>query len=211
MACGRMALLAVLFGLSFGGWTHADKLVVFQNGRTLRVQDVRDEGPWLYLTLGKKSEMGVLSRLIIAVNDIDSIEDGKSVPVPNVQSPAGGSGGGQTPVARATATPRGRPLGGRSASAQQGANVPADAQAEAASRARSDALARAAKRASIGRVGLVPARGEGQEQVVVEASSDLGGGTSSSGWRSLLDDKGRGRSTSGTSGTDRQTEEKPKR
>ena len=107
MACGRMALLAVLFGLSFGGWTHADKLVVFQNGRTLRVQDVRDEGPWLYLTLGKKSEMGVLSRLIIAVNDIDSIEDGKSVPVPNVQSPAGGSGGGQTPVARATATPRG--------------------------------------------------------------------------------------------------------
>lgn len=201
MACGRMALLAVLFGLSFSGWAHADKLVVFQNGRTLRVQSVRDEGPWLYLTLGKKSEMGVLSRLIVAVNEIDGIKDGQSASVPNVQSPAGGSGGGQAAGARATATPRGRTAA---------ANVPAGGQAEAASRARSDALARAANRASTGRVGRVPPSGKVQEQPVADSSADLGS-SSSSGWRSLLESSSRGRSSSSDSGTDRQTEEKPKR
>ncbi len=201
MACGRMALLAVLFGLSFSGWVHADKLVVFQNGRTLRVESVRDEGPWLYLTLGKKSEMGVLSRLIVAVNEIDGIEKGQSAAVPNVQSPAGGSGGGQAAGARATATPRGRTA----------ANAPAGGQAEAASRARSDALARAANRASTGRVGRVPPSGKVQEQPVADSSSELGSSSSSSSWRSLLDSGSRGRSSSSDSRTDRQTEENPKR
>jgi hypothetical protein len=206
-----MALLAILFGLSFGGWTHADKLVVFQNGRTLRVQNVRDEGLWLYLTLGKKSEMGVLSRLIVGVSEIDGSGDGKPAPVPNVQSPAGGSGGGQSPGALAAANQRGGSPGGRAASAQQQADVPADAQAEDASRARSDALARAAQRASTGRVGRVPPSGNAQEQPPGDPGSDLGGSSASGGWRSLLENRKRGRSQGRGSGTNPESEENPDR
>jgi len=205
MAYGRKALLAVLFGLFLSGWVYADKLVVFQNGRTLRVQAVRDEGAWLYLTLGERSEMGVLSRLIVTVNDIESLTDGKSVPVPNAQSAAGGPAS----RVRATASQRGRPPGARSGNTLQGGGAPGDAQAEAATRARSDALARAANRASTGRVGRVPPTGKGQEVPAEATGSDLAGGISNGGWRSLLDDSGRGRSTS--SSTAQRTEENPKR
>lgn len=207
MACGRMALLVILFGLFLGDWAHADKLVVFQNGRTLRVVDVRDEGDWLYLTLGKRSEMGVLSRLILAVNDIDSLEDGESSPVPNVQSPAGGPGRGPAAGTRAAATQRGRTAGTR----QGGASVPVNAQTEVASRARSDALARAARRTSTGRVGRVPPSGTALEPSAAGPGADVAGGAASSGWRSLLDNSGRGRGSTRDSGSPRQADEHPRR
>ena len=208
MACGRTVLLVVSLALVSGGWAHADKLVVFQNGRTLRVQDVRDEGPWLYLTLGKKSEMGVLSRLIVAVNDIDG--SGES-PVPNVQSPAGGSGGGQGPAvnARTASTQRGRPANPRGASNQNVTDSPDAKQADAATRARGEALARAASRAASGRVGRVPPKNGEQQDTAVDPSSNLAGETPSNGWRSLLGDKSRGRTGARDSGRDNQKEEKP--
>jgi len=168
---------------------------------------VRDEGPWLYLTLGKKSEMGVLSRLIVAVNEIDG---GGESPVPNVQSPAGGPGGdqGQVGDARTAMNQRGRPANPRLANGQTPDDAGDEDQADSASRARSEALARAAARASSGRVGRVPPSGQAQQEAAAGPSMNLGGEAPSGGWRSLLDARGRGRSKSRNSGGD-DNEEKP--
>ena len=209
MVGGRTILWAVALVLACGSPVHADKLVVFHNGRTLRVENVRDEGQWLFLTLGKKSEMGVLTRLIASVDDIEGEAPAQ---LPNVQSAAGGG----------TTANRGGTVGNRMAGGQrsaagrqppmvQGGAAAAGQQVEA-DRARGDALSRAAARATRGsKLGLIPGStppaGEGE----TPESTDLSTAGTSAGWRSLLDDSRGGRSGRQRDDEPRQDDEDPQR
>ena len=65
----RVAPVALLALALPGPAAHADKLVVFQNGRSIRVAEIRRDGEWTYLGLGRKSEMGVPTNLIASVTE----------------------------------------------------------------------------------------------------------------------------------------------
>jgi len=160
MARGRIIVCAATLALVTAGSAYADKLVVFHNGRTLRVTEVRQEEEWSFLTLGEKGEIGVPDRLIAAVIDV---EGGAPVHLPNVQAAASGGGGGA--AARGVPRPN-RPAGNRRGAAQAtppvkdpsaGGVVDEDARARAA-KARGDALARAASRAGRTRGANPPGR-----------------------------------------------------
>jgi hypothetical protein len=212
LARGRTVLWAVLLGLVLGGQAHADMLVVFQNGRTLRVESVRDEGQWLFLTLGKKSEMGVLARLI---SSVDEIEGEAPAQLPNVVSPAGGSGGasvnrGGTVGSRVAGSQR-PPRAPRQSPMEQVGNDDAEQRAEA-DLARNDALTRAAARAGrSSKIGLVPGTAPSQEENGDAANADLSNTNTPDGWRSLLDDSRGGRSGRQRDDEPRQDDEDPER
>jgi hypothetical protein len=212
LARGRTVLWAVLLGLVIGGQAHADMLVVFQNGRTLRVESVRDEGQWLFLTLGKKSEMGVLARLI---SSVDEIEGEAPAQLPNVVSPAGGSGGasvnrGGTVGSRVAGSQR-PPRAPRQSPMEQVGNDDAEQQGEA-DLARNDALARAAARAGrSSKIGLAPGTAPSQEENGEAANTDLSNTNTPDGWRSLLDDSRGGRSGRQRDDEPRQDDEDPER
>jgi hypothetical protein len=195
--------------LACSGQAHADKLVVFHNGRTLRVENVRDEGQWLFLTLGKKSEMGVLARLIASVDDI---EGDAAAQLPNVQSAAGGNSvnRGGTVGSRMTGSQR-SPARQQPPMVQGGAA--AAGQQEEADRARSDALSRASARATrSSKLGLVPRTIPPPGEEAVTAGTDLASTTdTSAGWRSLLDDSRSGSSSRQRDDGPRQDDEDPKR
>ena len=211
MARGRTVLWALVLGLAIGGQVQADKLVVFHNGRTLRVENVRDEGQWLFLTLGKKSEMGVLARLI---SSVDEIEGEAPAQLPNVVSPAGGSAGasvnrGGSVGNRMAGSQRQRT--GQQAPTEQVGNDDAEQMAEA-DLARNDALARAAARSSrSGRIGVVPPATPAQQENGDPPSVDLTNTNTPDGWRSLLDDSRGGRSGRQREDEPRQDDEDPER
>jgi hypothetical protein len=189
MVTGRFIVCAATLALLTVGSSYADKLVVFHNGRTLRVTEFRQEEDWSFLTLGDKGEIGVPDRLISAVLDV---EGAGPVHLPNVQAAAATGGGGGS----AGGVPRpNRPAGNRRGGAQarppaedpSGGGV-ADEEARArAAKARGDALARAASRAgrNRGRVtepgDAVPVEGE------LPPGTELGSPDSGSSWPSLLD------------------------
>jgi hypothetical protein len=191
MARGRFTICAATLALLMAGNSYADKLVVFHNGRTLRVTELRQEEEWSFLTLGDKGEIGVPDRLIAAVLDV---EGSGPVPLPNVQAAA--SSGGSRGGAAAGGVPRpNRPAGNRRGGAQAtppgedpsaGGVVDEDARARAA-KARGDALARAASRAGRERGanpeagGAIPLEGE------LPPGTELGSPDSADNWPSLLD------------------------
>jgi len=65
----RLAPIALLALALPGPVARADKLVVFQNGRSIRVAEIRRDGEWTFLGLGRKSEMGVPTNLIASVTE----------------------------------------------------------------------------------------------------------------------------------------------
>lgn len=69
MLSSRLMPVALLVLALPGPAAHADKLVVFQNGRSIRVEEIRRDGEWTYLALGRKSEMGVPTNLIASVTE----------------------------------------------------------------------------------------------------------------------------------------------
>jgi hypothetical protein len=191
-----MALILAIPGLA-----DADKLVMFHNGRALRVQEIRRDGPWSYLTLGKRSEIGVLDRLIASVEEVAGPP---ATALPNVQAAAaGGGGGGGVDVRGGRPAPNrivGQPddiLDQPIPMTLEGQGGPDPDAAAAAARARSDALARAAARGGRGRI--PSAQADGEEQPEGAPGAELGGAVSPGRWPSLLD-RGRGRAPSAQPG-----------
>jgi hypothetical protein len=186
----RVTLWAVILAFLAAGEAVADKLVVFHNGRTLRVKELRQDGEWSYLELGERSEIGVPENLIAAVIDIEGSD---SDPLPNVQE-AASSESSASPGGAAPPRPT-RIVGGRRQRPDRDPGMvvqedPApedeDAQARAA-RARSEALARAANRAARGR-GEAP-RPTGLQTLEEDLSpgTELSGSADNDGWPSLLE------------------------
>jgi hypothetical protein len=63
----RRWIAAIALALAAGAPAAADELVVFTNGKAMRVEKTRREGKWLYLSLGAEQEMAVLARLVRGV------------------------------------------------------------------------------------------------------------------------------------------------
>jgi hypothetical protein len=197
MARGRSISCAVILALFTAGISYADKLVVFHNGRTLRVTDMRQEDDWSFLTLGEKGEIGVPDRLIASVIDV---EGGEAVPLPNVQAAAAGGGGAPGPGG----VPRPNRRAGNRRDANRAvppvtdpsaaADVDEDARARAA-KARSDALARAAARAGRNRQTNQEAPGTAPGTEELPPGIELSAPQDGSRWPSLLD-RGKGREPS---------------
>jgi hypothetical protein len=197
MVRARFIVCAATLALLTAGSANADKLVVFQNGRTLRVTELRQEDDWSYLTLGEKGEIGVPDHLIASVIEV---EGAGPVHLPNVQAAA--SSGQRDPAAGGVPRPN-RPAGNRRGNPQAkppvqdpAASGVADEDARArAAKARSDALARAASRAGRDQGADPASRGaiplDGEEP----PGKELGATESGSSWPSLLD-RGQGRDES---------------
>lgn len=182
----RAPWAVALAGLLACGLAQADKLVVFQNGRSMRVREIRSEGNWSYLTLGERSEIGVPGHLIADVREVDR-EISESVP--NVQSSAGGPGGGKPAGGSARGKPTlARPGAriSRGARTLQGKEAGASGTAAAAAQARREALRRAAAR---GGRNAAPGAGTGPSRQGTSNGTDL---TPQSGpaWPSLLNRQG---------------------
>ncbi len=184
-----VALLGAALTLAAPAAVHADKLVVFHNGRTLRVQEFRTEGDWGYLVLGKRSEIGVPGKLIAQVLDVTSAQPAT---VPNVQAAAGGGGGGVDPSGGRPAPTR--IVGQADPAMEQPIPLTLEGQggidpdaAAAAARARSDALARAAARSGRlrGTGGQEGAEGDPEAPPGLELGG--GSGLGPGNWPSMLD------------------------
>ena len=83
----RLAPFAILALALPGPAAHADKLVVFQNGRSIRVAEIRRDGEWTFLGLGRKSEMGVPTNLIASVTEAQGVAEKI---IPGAQAAASG-------------------------------------------------------------------------------------------------------------------------
>jgi len=70
----------------------ADKMVLFKNGKVMRVQDVESKEGWTTLKLGKDGAMGVRNDQILGVEEAGDGKSGKDDPLPN-QASVGGRGG----------------------------------------------------------------------------------------------------------------------
>ncbi len=83
----------------------ADKLVIFKNGKMLRVKGVEIRDQWAHLDLGKGATIGVPTEQILGVEDSTGKGDNKA----SLPNQASVSGGGSGPAAGG---PRGGSLGG---------------------------------------------------------------------------------------------------
>lgn len=111
---GIGALAAVLL-LATVHAAAADKLVIFKNGKMLRVKGVEIDEQWARLDLGKGATIGVPTDHILGVEDSTGKGDNKAS-LPN-QASVGGRGGGP---ASSVGGGRGRAFGGsRIGQAQQ--------------------------------------------------------------------------------------------
>ena len=186
------ALLAAPTALS-----RADKLVIFTNGRTMRVVEIRQDAGWSYLTLGKHSEFGVRSDLIAEVRETE----GKAGPLPNVQASAGGPSGGSSSSSRGRSTVSGvRAVPSRSAvtsSVKTGGMVAGQERGEGderlrAARARAEALARDASSGLTGDalrrrgIALTTQAGQRRPSITPSDTTSPSGTTPQTNWPSLL-------------------------
>ena len=101
----KILMIACLAGTAFSA-PHADKLVTFRNGRVMRVLEVRQDEGWYFLSLGKRSEIGIPEGLIAEITEAAG-EGGETLA--NVQASAGGRTA--TPVTRVRRPPTARPAG----------------------------------------------------------------------------------------------------
>ncbi|MFQ5768113.1 MAG: hypothetical protein ACE5ID_09045 [Acidobacteriota bacterium] len=174
--CTLLLLLPVL------SQVRADKLVVFHNGRTLRATEVRQDGDWSFLTLGRGSELGVPNRLIAAINEVQGTG---SDALPNVQASAGGS---SAPPAGGPNLRHARPVAAVVGARPGNTGVRHQVPQGTAAQARRDALRRAASQAYGGRAptpAQVRSSRAGQAPTGVNLSEPAG----SERWPSLLDQR----------------------
>ena len=86
-------ILAFAATLLFSGSPSlADKLVLFKNGKVMRVKSVEVKDGWTNLHVGA-GVMGVRDAQILAVEDAGDGKQGKDDPLPNQASVGGGRGG----------------------------------------------------------------------------------------------------------------------
>lgn len=88
----RLAVLLAMIALLAGTDARAEKLVVFKNGKAIRVKTVSQERGWARLELDGGAVLGVRSSQISVVDDAGASSLGKIDAVQN-QASVGGAGG----------------------------------------------------------------------------------------------------------------------
>jgi len=107
--CRRVAVLAfVAASAAFAaGPVHAEKLIVFKNGKTIRAKSIKQEKGWSRLELEGGNLVGVRTPLILSVEEASGGPAGKAESVPNQASVGGAGGGGGFSAAPQAYSPRG--------------------------------------------------------------------------------------------------------
>jgi hypothetical protein len=116
---GRLAAVAMVLALAAGS-AMADKLIIFKNGKVLRVKSVTEEQGWTLAEIGEGNTVGVRTTQIAMVQEAAG-DSGKSAPLPNqasVDNRGVNRGGGANQSAR-----RSEGDGGASQSTRRSAGV----------------------------------------------------------------------------------------
>lgn len=97
----RAIVLALLVAGIAAAPAAAEEVVYFKNGQAIRVEKTRQDGKWLFLSLGAEQEMGVLRGHVEKVEHAEPPpQAGRDASVaPNLVTSGGGGGAGYvTPV-----------------------------------------------------------------------------------------------------------------
>ncbi len=94
------AASAVVLTLSAGP-AAADKLVVFKNGKAMRVKSVQNEGKWMKCEFEDKNFISVLASTVADVEEAVSSSSAGELRPTQVASSSGGGGGGYSPPPQA--------------------------------------------------------------------------------------------------------------